>query len=235
MRLYPCRRWWVGNRCQYMIALGIKSTSKLFGRWSPQDTKRESVPLATILTVPATDLMNLEQLSPIEKPRKSALHAGSFIPSFFNLTPTYTYTLTSVSSSACGIADTFMHILEQHSPFQGKVVWWIGCLRATFNLLDITPGLDPKQRRLWQSLRVYAFSHLFGLNYSLAMGVEEDWLTHQIVRRANRALAGVTRGASLMMLPCRNACDGWRKAWQDNPTWSQSIWHHRLRQWHHIK
>lgn len=179
------------------IALGIKAPVNCWEMVTSR-YKGESVPLATILTVPATGSeMNPGAVISNRETKEKYSMQGSY-PIFSILDPTYTYTLTP-HQVACGIADTFMHILEQYLTFPGQSgVMDRMSEGLLLNLLDITPGLIQSNDDYDRACE-YMLSATFGLNYSLAMGVEEDWLTHQIGHELT-ALAGVTHGASLMML-----------------------------------
>lgn len=179
------------------IAMGIKAPVNCW-EMVTSGYQGESIPLATVLTVPATGSeMNPGAVISNRETKEKYSIVGKH-PVFSILDPTYTYTL-SPHQIACGIADTFMHILEQYLTFprQSGVMDRMA-EGVLLNLLDIAPSLI-KGNDNYDVACEYMLSATFGLNYFLAMGVEEDWLTHMIGHELT-ALAGVTHGASLMML-----------------------------------
>lgn len=197
--------------CNFILAVGggsVIDASKVIamGVEAPMDSWEmvttgylgASLPLGTVLTVPATgsEMNSGAVISNRKIQEKYAIACHH--PVFSILDPTYTFTL-SQHQVACGIADTFMHTLEQYltSPGQSGVMDRLaeGIL---LNVLDIAPSLV-RGNNDYDVASEYMLSATFGLNYILAMGVEQDWTTHMIGHEIT-ALAGVTHGASLMMI-----------------------------------
>ncbi|CQB86284.1 Alcohol dehydrogenase YqhD [Chlamydia trachomatis] len=179
------------------IAMGVKAPMQC---WEMVTThyRGECLPLGTVLTVPATG----SEMNPgaviSNRATQEKFAIVSEHPIFSILDPTYTYTL-SQHQVACGIADTFMHTLEQYLTFPGQSgVMDRMAEGLLLNIIDIAPRLI-QDHTDYDTACEYMLSATFGLNYFLAMGVEEDWLTHMIGHELT-ALAGVTHGASLMML-----------------------------------
>lgn len=179
------------------IAMGVKAPMQC---WEMVTThyRGECLPLGTVLTVPATG----SEMNPgaviSNRATQEKFSIVSEHPIFSILDPTYTYTL-SQHQVACGIADTFMHTLEQYLTFPGQSgVMDRMAEGLLLNILDIAPRLI-RDHTDYDTACEYMLSATFGLNYFLSMGVEEDWLTHRIGHELT-ALAGVTHGASLMML-----------------------------------
>lgn len=158
----------------------------------------EALPLGTVLTVPATgsEMNSGAVLSNRAINEKFAITCH--FPLFSILDPTYTYTL-SEHQVACGVADTFMHTLEQYLTSTGQSGVMDRLAEGILlNLLDIAPNLM-KGNNDYDMACEYMLSATFGLNYMLSMGVEQDWMTHRIGHEIT-ALTGTTHGASLMMV-----------------------------------
>lgn len=179
------------------IAMGVKAPMDC---WEMVTTyyRGECLPLGTVLTVPATGSeMNPGAVISNRATQEKFSMVGEH-PVFSILDPTYTYTL-SQHQVACGIADAFMHTLEQYLTFPGQSgVMDRMAEGLLLNILEIAPRLI-QDNTDYDTACEYMLSATFGLNYFLAMGVEEDWLTHRLGHELT-ALAGVTHGASLMML-----------------------------------
>lgn len=179
------------------IAMGVKAPKNC---WEMVTTyyRGECLPLGTVLTVPATGSeMNPGAVISNRSTQEKFSMVGEH-PVFSILDPTYTYTL-SQHQVACGIADAFMHTLEQYLTFPGQSgVMDRMAEGLLLNILEIAPRLI-QDHTDYDTACEYMLSATFGLNYFLAMGVEEDWLTHRLGHELT-ALAGVTHGASLMML-----------------------------------
>lgn len=157
-----------------------------------------SLPLGVVLTVPATgsEMNRGSVISNRETEEKFSYYSQH--PKFSILDPTYTYTL-SEHQVACGIADIFMHTLEQYLTFAGQSgVMDRMAEGILLNLLDFAPK-RMKEPKDYDVACEYMLSATIALNGMLSMGVEEDWLTHKIGHEVT-ALTGTTHGASLMMI-----------------------------------
>lgn len=80
---------------------------------------KAALPLATVLTLPATgsEMNDGAVISRIETAEKYPFH--SEFPVFSILDPSVTFTLP-VYQIACGIADTFVHVMEQYLTTPGQ-------------------------------------------------------------------------------------------------------------------
>ncbi len=91
-----------------------------------------TVPLATVLTLPATGSeMNNGQLFPVVKQREISFYAN--YPIFSILDPEVTFTLPP-HQVACGLADTFVHVMEQYMTTPGRAALWIVGRKAFYKL-----------------------------------------------------------------------------------------------------
>ena len=160
--------------------------------------KGETVPLATVLTLPATgsEMNSGAVISRSETHEKFAFYNRN--PEFSILDPEVTYSLPA-NQIANGLSDTFVHIMEQYMtrPSQSRVMdrWAEGLL---LTLVEIAPKIkaDPKNYDLMADFMLTA---TMGLNGFIAMGVEQDWATHQIGHELT-ALHGLAHGATLAIV-----------------------------------
>lgn len=159
---------------------------------------KNAVPLATVLTLPATgsEMNNGAVISRKETAEKFAFY--SFNPVFSILDPTVTFTLPKWQV-ACGIADTFVHVMEQYMtrPGQSRLMdrWAEGIVQS---LVEIAPSILENQKD-YDKMADFMLCATMGLNHFIAMGVCEDWATHLIGHELT-ALHGLTHGATLAIV-----------------------------------
>ncbi len=159
---------------------------------------KQAVPLATVLTLPATgsEMNNGAVISRKETAEKFAFY--SFHPVFSILDPTVTFTLPKWQV-ACGIADTFVHVMEQYMtrPGQSRLMdrWAEGIIQS---LVEIAPSILENQKD-YDKMADFMLCATMGLNHFIAMGVCEDWATHMIGHELT-ALHGLTHGATLAIV-----------------------------------
>ncbi len=180
-----------------LIAAGLKSERDL---WDLVLSRRvtDTVPMGTVLTLPATgsEMNNGAVISRTETHEKLDFHCN--YPVFSILDPEVTFSLPA-RQVACGLADTFVHIMEQYmtTPRQSRIMdeWAEGLLRT---VIEIAPKIqaDPKNYDLMAD---FMLSVTMGLNGFITMGVTEDWVTHMIGHEIT-ALNGITHGATLAMV-----------------------------------
>lgn len=158
----------------------------------------DCVPLGTVLTLPATgsEMNNGAVISRHETKEKFAFY--SQFPVFSILDPEVTFSLPE-HQIACGLADTFVHVMEQYltKTGQSRIMdrWAEGILQT---LIEIAPKIkeNPKDYDLMAD---FMMSATMGLNGFIAMGVEQDWATHMIGHELT-ALHGITHGETLAMV-----------------------------------
>ena len=157
-----------------------------------------TVPLATVLTLPATgsEMNNGAVIS--RKETKEKYPFFSNFPVFSILDPEVTFTLPPYQV-ACGLADTYVHVMEQYLTVAGesRVMdrWAEGLLQT---LIEIAPKIRENQHD-YQLMADFMLSATMALNGFTAMGVTQDWATHMIGHELT-ALHGLTHGNTLVMV-----------------------------------
>ncbi len=168
---------------------------------SKQTLVTEAMPLATILTLPATGSeMNPNAVVTRRKTKeKFAFYSPLVMPQFSVLDPETTYSLPK-RQLANGVVDAFIHVLEQYltyntnSPVQDSMAE--GILRTLIIegekalAVDI-PNYENRANIMWAAT--------MALNGMLSCGVVTDWSTHKIGHELT-ALHGVDHAVSLAIV-----------------------------------
>lgn len=196
----------------YLLAVGGGSvidgtkliSASLLSQIDPWDIVRQGadftkmVPFASVLTLPATgsEMNRGSVISNTTNKEKFAFY-GNY-PEFSILDPVTTFSLPDYQVS-CGIADTFVHVIEQYLTTSGQSPlmdrWAEGIL---LTLKEIAPKIT-KDHTDYDSMATFMLSATMALNGFIAMGVSQDWATHQIGHELT-ALAGITHGHSLAIV-----------------------------------
>lgn len=158
----------------------------------------DTVPLGTVLTLPATgsEMNRGAVISCKETQEKYPFYSN--YPVFSILDPETTFTLPA-HQVACGLADTFVHVMEQYmtTPGQSRLMdRWAEGILAT--LIEIAPKIRENQHN-YDIMADFMLSATMGLNGFIAMGVTQDWCTHMIGHELT-ALHGLTHGATLAIV-----------------------------------
>lgn len=102
---------------------------------------------------------------------------------------------------ACGLADTFVHVLEQYltTTGQSRVMdrWAEGILHT---VVEVAPRALSGEHD-YDTMSDYMLSATLALNDMIRMGVTQDWATHMIGHELT-ALHGLTHGATLAIVAC---------------------------------
>lgn len=158
----------------------------------------KTVPLATVLTIPATgsEMNNGAVISRHETKEKYAFFSN--YPVFSILDPEVTFSLPPYQI-ACGLADTFVHVMEQYmtTPEQSRVMdrWAEGILQT---IIEIAPQIKENSHD-YQLMSDFMLSATMALNGYIALGVSQDWATHMIGHELT-ALHGLTHGHTLAIV-----------------------------------
>lgn len=158
----------------------------------------ETVPMATVLTLPATgsEMNRNAVISRYETREKYGITAA--FPVFSILDPEATFTLP-VNQVANGIADTFVHVMEQYLTVTGVsrlMDRWAESILQT--LTEIAPEIIQKQDN-YDLMADFMLSATEALNGFIALGVPQDWSTHMIGHELT-ALHGIAHGHTLAIV-----------------------------------
>ncbi len=218
-RSRPCAkplRWAKSGKVDFLLAVGGGSVidgTKLIAAGLLYDGDAwdivlkgqagKAVPLATVLTMSATgsEMNSGAVISRYETKEKYAFY-GDY-PVFSILDPETLYSLPK-RQVACGLADTFVHVLEQYmtTPHQSRLMdrWAEGILHT---VVEIAPKALADERD-YDTMSEYMLSATLALNDMIRMGVTQDWATHMIGHELT-ALHGLTHGATLAIVMKRYA------------------------------
>ena len=200
------------KQIDFILAVGggsVLDGSKLIsaGIWNENDAWEivinpkalgKCVPYGSVLTLPATgsEMNQGAVISNMETIEKIPFY--STFPTFSILDPETTFSLPKFQV-AVGIADTFMHVMEQYltkvdeSPLMDR--WSEGILQT---LLEITPKIQKNQHD-YDQMANFMFCATMALNRIIAMGVTQDWATHMIAHEIT-ALHNTTHGQALVLV-----------------------------------
>lgn len=164
----------------------------------PDKLLRGNIPFASVMTLPATgsEMNRGAVISNLATGEKYAFY--NTFPVFSILDPTVTYTLPPFQR-ACGLADTFIHVIEQYLTFTDESPlmdrWAEGVLQT---VVEIAPKVLSEEND-YDTMASFMLSATMGLNGFVAMGVTQDWATHRIGHEIT-ALRGVTHGQTLVIV-----------------------------------
>ena len=161
-------------------------------------TKEISLPIASVITLPATgsEMNSGAVISNRANKEKFAFYSKH--PVFSILDPETTYTLPK-HQIACGLADTFIHVIEQYltttgqSPLMDR--WAEGILQT---IIEISPKALSGEKD-YDAMSTFMLSATMALNGFVSMGVTQDWATHMIGHELT-ALLGITHGHTLTIV-----------------------------------
>lgn len=159
---------------------------------------RKSIPLGTVLTMAATgsEMNSGAVISRYETKEKYPFYSN--YPVFSILDPETTFSLPP-RQIACGLADTYVHVLEQYLTTPGQSLlmdrWAEGILHT---VIEIAPKTRANQHD-YEVMSEYMLSATLALNDMIRMGVTQDWATHMIGHELT-ALHGLTHGATLAIV-----------------------------------
>ncbi len=157
-----------------------------------------AVPMGTVLTLSATGSeMNSGAVISRRETREKLAFYGDY-PRFSILDPETLFSLPP-RQIACGLADTFVHVLEQYltTPGQSRLMdrWAEGILHT---VIEIAPAVREHPHD-YAVMSEYMLSATLALNDMIRMGVSQDWATHMIGHELT-ALHGLTHGATLAIV-----------------------------------
>lgn len=162
------------------------------------DRKVKSLPLGTVLTIPATGSeMNRGAVISNSETHEKYGFWGEY-PTFSILDPTYTYSLPDYQL-ACGVADSFVHTIEQYltTPEQSPLMdrWAEGIL---LTLIEQAPHIL-SDKEDYEARATFMLCATMALNGFIGMGITQDWATHRIGHELT-AFSGLTHGHTLTVV-----------------------------------
>ena len=157
-----------------------------------------TLPFASVMTLPATgsEMNRGAVISNLATGEKYSFY--NTYPVFSILDPEATYSLPKFQV-ACGLADTFVHVMEQYltttgvSPLMDR--WAEGIVQT---IVEVAPKALQDSRE-YDAMATFMLSATMGLNGFVAMGIPQDWATHMIGHEIT-ALTGTTHGQTLVMV-----------------------------------
>jgi len=200
------------ENCSFVLAVGggsVVDGSKLIAAGAEFDGDawdlvrkpslyKSALPLAVVITLPATGSEMNKGAVISNKATKEKFSFFSNYPVFSILDPETTFSLPPYQV-ACGLADTFVHVIEQYltTPGQSPLMdWWAEGILHT--IIEVAPKVKENQYD-YESMATFMLSATMALNGFIAMGVSQDWATHMIGHELT-ALKGITHGHSLTIL-----------------------------------
>lgn len=161
---------------------------------------RDAMPLGTVLTLPATGSEMNKNFVVTKSSTKEKLACSSpFVyPKFSMLDPETTYSLPA-KQTANGIADAFIHVLEQYltAPQEAFIQDYFAesilkvLLEKGIQVFQSPYDYDIRANLMWAST--------WALNEWIAQGVSEDWATHMIGHELT-AFYGIDHGQTLAIV-----------------------------------
>lgn len=182
-----------------LVAAGILYDGDAWELVKSRKPLPHGLPLATIITLPATgtEMNRNAVISSHETKEKYGITTD--YPVFSILDPEATFTLP-VGQVANGLADTFVHVMEQYLTVTGVSRpmdrWSEGILQT---LIEIAPKIRENQHD-YDLMADFMLSATLGLNGFLGLGgVPQDWATHMIGHELT-ALHGLSHGHTLAII-----------------------------------
>ena len=163
-------------------------------------TVEEALPLASVLTLPATGSESNPNsvVSRNSTNEKLSFAADAVYPQFSILDPETTFSLPT-KQVRNGIVDTFVHVMEQYctypaeAPLQDRQAESI--LKTVIETADAVLQNPPD----YQARAIYMWNANQALNMLINRGVPQDWGTHGIGHELT-AFYGVAHGESLAIV-----------------------------------
>ena len=182
-----------------LIACGIPSTEDAWQLVLNGSLIHNPLPFASVMTLPATgsEMNRGSVISNKATTEKFAFYAQ--YPQFSILDPETTFSLPQ-RQLANGIADTFVHVVEQYltTPNQSLLMdrWAEGILQV---MVEVAPKVMSEEERDYDVMSQFMLCATMALNGFVGMGVSQDWATHMIGHELT-ALKGLDHAQSLVIV-----------------------------------
>lgn len=159
---------------------------------------QQMIPHAAVLTLPATGSEMNRGAVISNKATHEKLAFYSSHPQFSILDPQVTFSLPPYQI-ACGLADTFVHVVEQYLTVTGEsplMDRWAESILQT--VIEIAPKINENPHD-YDLMSQFMLCATMALNGFTSMGVSQDWATHMIGHEIT-ALHGLTHGHTLAII-----------------------------------
>ena len=161
---------------------------------------KKGMPFGTVLTLPATGSeMNSALLITLEETKEKLSTGGPiYFPQFSILDPEVVKSIPQ-RQLANGIADSFMHVLEQYMTYPiGAMIQDRFAESILQSLIEVAPAImkDPSD---YNAAANYMWSCTVALNGLIGKGVPEDWTVHMMGHEIT-ALFGIDHARTLSII-----------------------------------
>lgn len=141
----------------------------------------DAIPLASVLTLPATgsEMNGNAVISKKATHEKLAFSSLKTYPVFSILDPEVTYSLPK-RQIANGIVDTFVHVCEQYLTYPSQAMVQDRFAEGILSTLTELGEKIVADNTNYDLMSNFMYSATLALNGFIAMGVPQDWATHSI-------------------------------------------------------
>ncbi len=160
----------------------------------------KALPIGTILTIPATgsEMNGNSVVTRVATQEKKAFGSPLVMPQFSILDPECVFTLPD-RQVANGVVDAFIHVLEQYLTYEVNSPLQDRCAEAILTTLIEEGPKVLANRSDYDAAANFMWSATMALNGIIAVGVPQDWSTHQIGHELT-ALHGIDHARTLAIV-----------------------------------
>ncbi len=184
----------------------------------------EALPIGAVLTLPATgsEMNYYAVISRTETQEKYGMGSPVLYPKFSILDPDTTFSLPK-TQIANGIADAFVHVMEQYLTFdQNTPIQDRFAEGVLSTLIEVAPKVLA-ENPAYEDMANYMWAATVALNGWISTGVAQDWATHAIGHEIT-ALHGIDHARTLaVVLPHLMAYKKDRK-WSKIVQYGKRVW-----------
>ncbi|MCA0363576.1 MAG: iron-containing alcohol dehydrogenase [Bacteroidetes bacterium] len=160
----------------------------------------EALPIGAVLTLPATgsEMNYYAVISRTETQEKYGMGSPVLYPKFSILDPETTFSLPK-TQIANGIADAFVHVMEQYLTFdQNTPIQDRFAEGVLSTLIEVAPKVLA-ENPAYEDMANYMWAATVALNGWISTGVAQDWATHAIGHEIT-ALHGIDHARTLAVV-----------------------------------
>jgi NADP-dependent alcohol dehydrogenase len=159
-----------------------------------------ALPIGAVLTLPATgsEMNYFAVISRTETQEKYGMGSPVLYPKFSILDPETTFSLPK-SQIANGLADAFVHVMEQYLTFdQNTPIQDRFAEGVLSTLIEVAPKVLAEKPE-YEDMANYMWAATVALNGWISVGVAQDWATHAIGHEIT-ALHGIDHARTLAVV-----------------------------------